>query len=189
MYGLTFALSFLMMPKSYTQLNKKWSIIIWLTLLLSVVVLFIAGRRIFWITTALSPFIVIFLLKASNIKYKLDIKLLLPFILAASYVFSTFDINHELMLEDFKSAFDFHDIGNEASYYRSQQADILLNEWMDGNIFLGAGHGASAKGIIRSDDAPWAYELLSSITLPNRHFRDICLWWNSDSSYSLERLQ
>jgi len=47
---------------------------------------------------------------------------------------------------------------DEGAAARHEQFDALLRGWYE-NPLLGAGHGASAHGSIRSNERPWAYEL------------------------------
>jgi hypothetical protein len=72
------------------------------------------------------------------------------------YLHVLYNFSLESVWQMFLRGFDFqHDVSATA---RSSQLSVLLTEWA-GTPLLGAGHGASAVGSIRSVEMPWAYEL------------------------------
>src|SRR6476661_2082841 len=72
------------------------------------------------------------------------------------YLHALYNFSLASVWQMFARGFDFqHDISATA---RSGQLTALLTEWATSPL-LGAGHGASAAGSVRSVDQPWAYEL------------------------------
>ena len=62
------------------------------------------------------------------------------------------------LFTDFLVGFDFETGSEAGAYFRRQQYDVLLAQWLE-SPWLGAGHGASAVGLVRSAEVPWSYEL------------------------------
>jgi hypothetical protein len=62
----------------------------------------------------------------------------------------------DVMWSTFKSGFQF--TTDPVARARALQFDALLQGW-SASPLLGAGHGTSAPGVIRSEEMPWAYEL------------------------------
>jgi O-antigen ligase len=62
-----------------------------------------------------------------------------------------------LMFDYLYEGFNFTSSSFENNH-RSDQFYAMTNEWKQSPLF-GAGHGASAKSSIRSEEIPWAYEL------------------------------
>jgi len=158
-YAFPFLLSLLIMPKTYARMNQFWRIHTWVGLLLSVVVLVLIGRRVFWLIAALAPFVIILLLKVAHVHFDLKkiIKLGSALIALLIVVIWYMHIPVDSITSDFISGFEFNNANNVSAYARNEQFFALLNGWVE-NPLLGAGHGASAS-IIRNEHFPWEYEL------------------------------
>jgi O-antigen ligase len=122
--------------------------------------LLVSGRRAFWLVCLLCPIFITVFLKLSKIKVKFS-SYLAPSVFMALVItvaFSVFSLNTELITDRIESSFAFNDPTAESNYLRKEQFDALVNGWKESPL-LGAGLGASAKGSVRDNDAPWAYEL------------------------------
>lgn len=140
---------------------RRW---LWLAFLLCLALAFISGRRVLWLVLLISPVVYWVLslfsvsLKNSRTGTTLRPLALLLFIAIAIFLFlqKELGLNLSAMAEQLFSAFDFS--GEESASLRSEQAEALFSEWQERPL-LGHGHGAAARGSLRSDEFPWAYEL------------------------------
>lgn len=123
-----------------------------ISLLLCLVVAAISGRRALWIVVSLSPFVVFALAFFFRGRNGINLKDVLLF-LSASAVSSVFFLvgYQELgVLDHLASAFSDQD-------ERSIQSGYLIKGFFESPV-VGQGFGVHA-GYIRSEDAPWTYEL------------------------------
>lgn len=158
-YSFIFALTLFFLPEKYNMLRINNNLIKF-SLIVTLILLFISARRAFWVVCALSPVIVLLLLKIIGISLRLK-RFLFPFlffITIALSVLTYMSIDNDNLIAEFNSSFEFDNPGAESNYLRKEQFNALINGWED-NWLIGAGLGASAKGSIRDDNATWAYEL------------------------------
>lgn len=146
------------------QIKKIW---LWLALGLGFIVLFLSGRRALFLTTAISPIILMFFVrffpkeKKKIINRKMFKIFGLLFVLIVGvfvYIQSRFDFDFTIFKQMFISGFDFTNINNESSYLRYLQFNALIDGWKEHPLF-GAGLGAQAGDVVRNEAAPWDYEL------------------------------
>ena len=72
---------------------------------------------------------------------------------------TVYKVNLSALFDRFSEGFDFRATTfDEGAGARHEQYLALIRGWFE-NPLLGAGHGASAYGSIRSETMPWAYEL------------------------------
>lgn len=158
-FALPFLLASLMLPQQHSQFKGAWRSCAWYGFILSIVVLLVSGRKAFWVIASLSPFIVIVLMRLSDIQVRVS-DLIIKFLSVLFFIvlsFFVFDLTIDAIWEMIQLGFDFLDY-NSPAYARGEQYFALINGWLE-HPLLGAGHG-SAAGIIRGgEDQPWAYEL------------------------------
>jgi hypothetical protein len=130
-------------------------------LALSVLTLLISGRRAFWVIAALSPFVVMGLLKLAGMRtnlLKLCVSGSILGIVSIIFIVPSLNLDLTLMWEDVIKGFDIHNREGISSFRRNEQFFALTDGWMDSPI-LGAGHGAMAADNALVEEQPWAYEL------------------------------
>lgn len=171
-YLVPFMLSSLLLWDSndYMPIKPIW---FYMALMLSLVIIIISSRRIFWVLLFLTPvftFTFILFLKKNyrNIRYKIfyrNMKRICVVILCVIFVPAFFYITEitEIFLKSdvFVEAATFND---EGTVVRNEQMKKLLDGWLDVPL-LGAGHGASLPNYQRSSETPWSYELSYSALL------------------------
>ena len=160
-YVFTFSLTIFSLPKSLNPFysgKKKWLVLA--SLITSLLIIIVSGRRAFWLMCLLCPLIIAILFSLSKVKIKFA-SYLFPIIFMFIVIiaaFQVFSLNTDFIVNRIESSFEFNDPGSESNYIRKEQSDALLNGWKDHPIF-GAGLGATAKGSVRDPEAPWSYEL------------------------------
>jgi len=158
-YTFIFVLTLICIPKDFNNLKLNKNLIRF-ALVVSLFLLFVSARRAFWVVCALSPFIILLLLKTIGIELRLK-RFLFPalfFLIATLAVVSYMTIDNDNLVAEFNSSFEFDNPDAESNYLRKEQFNALTSGWED-NWLIGAGLGASAKGSIRDENATWAYEL------------------------------
>ena len=145
--------------------SKFW---IWISLLLSMFVVIVSGRRATTLALFLTPILIfVFGFFAPSDERFAVMKSLRRFIVTAVVgVFlvilllrPVYTISFEGFFDRFSSGFDFSATSVDNSPdERRQQYFALLNGWYEHPV-LGAGLGEPAYGSVRSDVMPWAYEL------------------------------
>jgi hypothetical protein len=141
------------------------SVWLWIAFILGIILVLLSARRALLVVVTISPLIALFfqgLLPSSMRWVRRDVGLRfllyagiflagLLICLAIIYKFSLWSLT-----ETFAVGWDL--TGDESALARRDQFFPLLQEWSESPLF-GVGHGASAKGYIRSVEQPWAYEL------------------------------
>lgn len=158
-YTFIFIFTIYFIPKNLNSYSKVRGLFL-PTIILSIILLLISGRRAFWLICIVSPFIIIFFLRLVKIKIHLS-KFILPTILVFSLIaisFSILSLDKKFILDRLESSFEFNNPDAISNYLRKEQSDALIHGWLDSPI-LGHGLGATAKGSIRDPNAPWSYEL------------------------------
>jgi len=136
------------------EVARPWS---WIALGLGLGVVLVSGRRVLMLVTAIAPFFIVgfTLIKGRGSNPPELRRLLRPLIIVLVILVGLVGLLNRI--------YDV-DLGSYTSYFgeaidpRREQFDALLQGWSE-NPVLGAGHGASAAGVIRSESMPWAYEL------------------------------
>lgn len=158
LYVFVFVFALLLMPSKLNNLCKKN--FLRFTLFICLVLLFISSRRAFWIVCAISPIIILLLLKFSGINLNLK-RFVIPGVIFFSILFVFFGflaLDNDNLVTELSSSFEFDNPEAESNYLRKEQYTALMNGWEENTIF-GAGLGAAAKGSVRDINSPWAYEL------------------------------
>ncbi len=154
------SLSILILPKSIRSLVYPKTNFIVLTLVLCAVLIFLSGRRAFWVVGILSPVITVILYSLSKIKVNIKryIFYVAIIIVIAIFLFAYLAFDNDRFIQEFSSIFVFDDPGAESNLMRKEQYDALIDGWLK-SPFWGLGLGNVAPGSIRDPLAPWNYEL------------------------------
>ncbi len=138
---------------------------LWLALIMSLVLVLLSGRRALLLVVAVAPVIALafclLLPRHHKLVNRKSVKrVLLITIVGVLGVYVClqviFGLDIQAVVGMFMAGFDF--MGGESPYVRKEQFIALLQEWSESPL-LGAGHGAVARGSLRSYETPWAYEL------------------------------
>jgi hypothetical protein len=135
----------------------------------SIVLVFLTGRKAFWLVILFFPIIMIcstFLLNSRRNPYNffllylrsppvIFLSVIIVFV-TVYLLFYRFGLNLSVLAEYFLDGFNV-DAGSAPSL-RMLQYDSLINGWFSTNLLFGAGNGAHAD-VIRDVNMPWAYEL------------------------------
>ncbi|HTJ10972.1 MAG TPA: O-antigen ligase family protein [Dinghuibacter sp.] len=160
-YAFTFALTILFLPKEHNPFGRGRSkLFVRITVIVTLLVVIISGRRAFWMVLLLCPLIILVLMRVCHMRIKMK-SLLLPIFLAITIIvaaFQVFSLNLETLTDRLTSSFEFNDPNAESNYTRKEQSDALIDGWKAQPI-LGAGLGATASSVIRNPEASWEYEL------------------------------
>ena len=159
LYSFVFVLAILFIPKQYNAIIKS-KIILRIALLASLILIFISSRRAFWLISAISPLIVLALLKVCRVDLNFK-RFIMPTIIFFSILFTTFgflDLDIDNLTSQLNSTYEFNNPDAESNYLRKLQFDALINGWENHKI-IGAGLGAAVQESVRDEDAPWSYEL------------------------------
>lgn len=158
-YTFIFVLTLIFIPEKFNKLGISKTLIRF-SLIVSLFLIFISARRAFWIVCAISPILIMLLLKITGIDLRLKrfiIPVLLFFMVALTTI-TYMAVDNDNLVTELNSSFEFDNPEAESNYLRKEQFDALIQGWED-NWLIGAGLGASAKGSIRDENATWAYEL------------------------------
>ena len=141
----------------------------WAALTVGLILVIVSGRRALILILLVSP--VVFLIlsfweplgEQRKTFQMMRSVLLVSMVIIACFIWylqSTYDLTFKSMVDMFASGFNFVGTGGSdpSASLRRQQWFALLEGWSH-NPLLGAGHGASAIGSVRSYEMPWAYEL------------------------------
>lgn len=155
-----FTLSILFLPKSIRLAVYPNTKLITLTLVLCAVLLFLSGRRAFWLVGMLSPVIIVLVYYLSNVKinirrYFFYISIVL---VISVFLFAYLAFDNDRFIQEFSSIFVFDDPGAESNLLRKEQYDALIQGWQTSPVW-GCGLGSVAPGSIRDPISPWNYEL------------------------------
>ena len=167
-FSFPFFLSLLYEKKYLDKIRYVNSYSILLLVILTILLMLVCGRRIFWLIILVSPiflyFFTRFLKKEQRASINKSFILLLMFGLVLismifTYTAAKFDLKFEDVQKSFTAAFD-----NKTESIRSEQNTILLNSWKQAPIF-GKGIGAGVEGYYRNRERPWAFELGFHVSL------------------------
>jgi hypothetical protein len=167
-FVVPFLMATIVMTSSAHRETARWKVFLWTSLLLSMFVVIVSGRRAITLDLALAPVLILFfghffpvverrvLLRAFR---RFAIAAVLGVFLLVLLLRPFYTINFSGFFERFFSGFDFSATSVDNSPdERRQQYFALVNEWYEHPV-LGAGLGEPAYGSVRSDAMPWAYEL------------------------------
>lgn len=94
-------------------------------------------------------------------------------VLCCFVIIALFGLSYSTLIQErFISSFDIREMSNAI---RFSQAKPLILEWMK-YPFLGKGYGATVEGLIRSDVAPYSFELVPLALLMKLGLVGIALW-------------
>lgn len=133
------------------------------SLIFSLIVVFISGRRILWITSSFSILYYV-IIKYRHIKhyiYKILTMFILLFLLFYSFNYFDITFTYEAINNRLLSAFDKY---QETA--RFDQIQSLLNGFFNNPVF-GVGAGLGVSDVIRSSISPWSYEMSYHLALYN----------------------
>ncbi len=143
-------------------------ICIWTACILGWIVVLAGGRRALFLVMFLTPLLVLFFRSFQpKTEKRLNRRSLITlsglFVIGVVVVFAGLSSIYQFDLSNvwdrFVTGFDLSSQTiDEGAIARHEQLLALLRGWLEDPL-LGAGHGASAYGSIRSDTMPWAYEL------------------------------
>lgn len=169
LYLIPFLISALLLWDSADNMPIK-SRTLYTVVIFSLTTMIFSSRRIFWIIVALSPGFTILFLSLINKRQKLGrftiilknskklsyIIFLLIASLAILYRKEVAElVSHIANSSIISDALTFRD---EGTVVRDNQMHSLIESWAENPLF-GAGHGASSRYCIRSEEFPWMYEL------------------------------
>lgn len=145
-----------------TPVHRLW---LWAALVAGGALVLLSGRRVLLLVVSFAPVFVLALRAALPYAERVSGRRTLIATLAGAgvagltlvlYLNAVYQFSLASVWRMFLQGFDFaRDVSATA---RSNQLTALVTEWADAPV-LGAGHGASAAGSIRSVAMPWAYEL------------------------------
>ena len=155
-----FTLSILFLPKSIRLSVYPSSKFIFISVIFCFVLLFLSGRRAFWLVGMLSPVIIVSVYYLSKVKLNVRRYLLYSSIVLfiSVFLFSYLAFDNDRFAQEFSSIFVFDDPSAESNLLRKEQYDALIQGWQTSPIW-GHGLGSVAPGSIRDPIAPWNYEL------------------------------
>ncbi|HWY43216.1 MAG TPA: hypothetical protein VNX66_06960 [Candidatus Sulfotelmatobacter sp.] len=170
--SLPFLLPFIMaalvtqFPKTKFRIVPRFAL--WISLFLGLTLVLTSGRRAVMLVTAVAPILILAFtsLLPSGSRHlsrkslaRLTAALVLTLLILPIPMNSIFEGSAMGIFDRLSSGFDFTPTTiDEGAAARSDQYTALVRGWYE-NPILGAGHGASAYGSIRSETRPWEYEL------------------------------
>ncbi|WP_157599862.1 hypothetical protein [Shewanella denitrificans] len=138
---------------------------------LSLILVFLTGRKAFWLIILLLPIIIVFsnlVLNSKRLPYnpivllfKSPILICLLFFVVATMtyiLFNKFGLNINTLFNEFVNGFDPEASAGANSNLRTIQFHSLMSGWYDSNLIFGSGNGGQVE-VVRDVDMPWAYEL------------------------------
>lgn len=151
--------------------HKKFKVTNILLCFLSLILVFLTGRKAFWLVILIFPLIMMssnFALNSRRNPVNLFFLLLkspslvvLLSIIVSSLIyilFNKFGLNIDTLTNEFVNGFNTESTAVDKSNLRTVQYHSLMKGWFESNLFFGAGNGAQAD-VIRDVNMPWAYEL------------------------------
>ncbi|CAN5195530.1 hypothetical protein BH18GEM1_BH18GEM1_01450 [soil metagenome] len=138
---------------------------LWAAFLFSALLAVLSGRRALLAVLGLSPLVIFFVWCVTPSRLRPKPRSVLPALggiillggFVGIYLGIAFDLRWQAIVEMVGRGFDFTSL-DPSSSARAEQFRVLLDQWTRAPLF-GAGHGASAASLVRSDEMPWAYEL------------------------------
>jgi hypothetical protein len=145
--------------------SRRW---LSLSLVLSLVIVLLSGRRALQLVTMLTPFLILGLGSFQPRKERLAlwksvgrgaVASLAVIVLSIMLLSPVYAITFEGLADRFSAGFDFSASNqSDSSTGRVEQYLALKSGWMEAPL-VGRGLGASAHASIRAASQPWAYEL------------------------------
>jgi hypothetical protein len=164
-FALAALIVFLPHAQSRPPLKRMW---LWMAALLGILAVPMTGRRALFLVTLTAPVLtLVFISFQPSQQRRLSRKALfrvtgwgvLAAVAAVGCLRLTYGFDFSSLGQRFSAGFTFRaGTGDKGAAYRREQFHALLDGWTESPL-LGAGHGASAYGSIRSKTAPWEYEL------------------------------
>lgn len=154
---MLFPLLLLMKRHCFIQkiINEKIYVIM---LLLCAIAMVLSGRRILWISLAISLFAWMFLNSKDVLKLIKRMTIVVVVFIIALYIGNLYELfSFEGLIERFQYAFSNFDEYGQVNV-RNLQSEYLLNGFYD-KMFFGNGAGATISDFQRSSDQPWSFEL------------------------------
>ena len=165
---IPFLLAWVSTQPSGERRSPVRQICLWAACILGLIVTIAGTRRALTLVVCLSPCLTLFFRSFQpETEKRLNKRSFLVFagifLAGTLLVFlglnSIYQFNVAAMWDYFVTGFDFSSqTPDEGAGPRHEQFIALVKGWLD-HPFLGAGHGASAYGSIRSQTMPWSYEL------------------------------
>jgi O-antigen ligase len=157
-YVLTLAI--LLLPKPIRKTIYPKSAFVIFAMVMCAVLLFLSGRRAFWLIGMLSLVIIILIYHFSGLQmnFKRYFIYLAIVLFISVFLFSYLAFDNDRFLQEFSSIFVFDDPSAESNLLRKEQYEALMQGWSISPIW-GSGLGSVAPGSIRDPIAPWNYEL------------------------------
>ncbi|MDA3878361.1 MAG: hypothetical protein PF483_14925 [Halothiobacillus sp.] len=156
MYGFPFVVALLLARRR--ELNRWQKTWLWLLVVVMIVVALGSGRRMFWLVLLLSPFLTLFFLQFSILKFRAVAmlgavsRMAVVAVLVVAGIIVALDLQPITVVQNFFSAF----LGQEASSgIRFEQADALWRAF-ESSPWIGNGLGSTVDSIYRKG---WAFEL------------------------------
>lgn len=154
-YFLFFYVSLLCVPRKDIQINRKH--LLFGSVLMAILIL-LSGRRAMWVVVCLLPFILVGVLRYTNMgKSGLLLRFVFfitVFVLIVGYVILSYS-SIDIISAQVSSIFEFYE--DASNYERTLQFRSLKNDFFS-SPFLGNGLG-HASAYVRTPEAPWEYEL------------------------------
>lgn len=147
---------------SSSPVHRVW---LWIAFLLSALLAVLSGRRALLTVLGLAPLVIFFIWSVTPGGLRPRPRSVLPALigivflaaLTGIYLGIAFDLRWKAIVAMVASGFDFAGL-DPSSSARAEQFRVLVDQWTRSPLF-GAGHGASAASLLRSEEMPWAYEL------------------------------
>ena len=162
---------------------KKSSI--FLSMVISSIMVVLSGRRILLVIVALLPFIIIFIVRLMNKElrsfvYKKILKALPYAIITFLLIGISLQVHFNWNYEDYKQRV-VSSFTKSTQTERTTQFKALMEGFYD-KPFIGTGFGQGVEGSVRSDTKPWSYELTYVLYLYNTGiigfiYFVLCLLW------------
>lgn len=164
-YGFPLLMSILILSvRSPLKMSVKWKAFCFLTLLLSLLVMLISGRRAFIVVGLASIPLSLVIMRIVGVArfhfgfiFKIFGTISILFCLALFVASINLDLKLSSLVDDFLSGFNFSDASTASTSRRVEQFNALMEEWQNSPI-IGFGHGSGAKSA-PGDGAEWEYEL------------------------------
>lgn len=158
MYGFPFICALLLSRRGDYSFWHRMAL--WFLLIAMLVVAVGSGRRMFWLLVIFSPFVVLFFMQLSVLRFqwlslmRVGVSFLLVMVLMLWMSISALGLDPIALTGEFVAAF----LGQESSSAaRFEQASALWTAFSK-TPWFGSGLGSTVD-VIRSEEMPWAYEL------------------------------
>lgn len=164
---IPFTMAALVIPGAGNKGHWGWRLCSWVALFLGLAVVLASSRRALNLVTFLTPLLVLFFRsfqpeteKHLNRRSLIALfRLLVIVVVIFAGLSSIYRFDMSVIWDHFVTGLDLSSQTiDEGAIARREQYLALLSGWYESPL-LGAGHGASAYGSIRSNAMPWAYEL------------------------------